>query len=78
MADLSVEQVTMILREGGRLTPDEYAQVIKTNKPYLVEIEDQVQEVQYGDIDVKLSVRAGQVEKMTFLKGKVWLRDKSR
>jgi hypothetical protein len=61
----------------GRLTLDEYAEFIKKEKPYLVEIEKAVEDCSYGEIDIKLTVRAGVVEKVVFWRGKTWLRDQA-
>lgn len=59
-----------------KLTPDQYAELIKLTKPHLIEIEDRVKEVEYGELDVKLTVRAGVIEKMNFYENKVWMRPK--
>jgi len=61
------------------ITPEleaKIAEAIMQNKPYLIEIEDHVSAVGYGDIDLKLTIRAGTVEKISFIESKTWLKDK--
>lgn len=58
-------------------TAEDFAQYIATNKPYLIEIEEEIQKMgQYGEIEIKLSIRGGRVEKVIFWKGRTWLRGK--
>ncbi len=58
-------------------TAEDFAKYIAENKPYLIEIEDEVQKLgNFGEMEIKLSIRGGRVEKVSFWKGKVWLRDK--
>ena len=53
---------------------EEFAQYIATNKPYLIEIEEEIQKMgQYGEMEIKISVRGGRVEKVMFWKGRTWL-----
>lgn len=59
------------------LTPEEYAHIVQQNKPHLIEIENHAQELQYGDMAVLLTVRAGVVIKMEFTESKTWLRPKA-
>lgn len=54
-------------------TAEEFAQYIKLSKPYLVELEAMVQEAQYGELDLRLSVRNGVVAKMVVITSKTWL-----
>lgn len=54
-------------------TAEEFAQYIKLAKPYLPELERLVQEVEYGELDIRLSVRRGTVEKMVIITSKTWL-----
>lgn len=58
------------------LTPDQYAEIIKINKPHLVEIEEHAQSLQYGKMVITLEVRAGVVNKMEFHETKTWLSPK--
>ena len=53
---------------------EEFVIYLNTVKPYLVELEKAVQELDYGELDVRLTVRAGVVEKMTFITSKTWLK----
>jgi len=53
---------------------EEFAQYIKLVKPYIPELEKLVQEAQYGELDIRLSVRKGVVEKMTVITSKTWLK----
>ncbi len=71
-----IQELVVRMEQGMKLTPDEYAQIVMANKPYLIAVEQQVAEVDYGEMDIKLTIRAGQVEKVQFWKGKTWLRDK--
>jgi hypothetical protein len=58
------------------LTPDQYAELIQKSKPYLIALEERVASIEYGDIEVRITVRAGAVEKMVFFEGKTWMRGK--
>lgn len=60
-----------------RMTPEEFAKVLKDAKPYLLVIEQRAKEVGYGSVEVKLEIRAGEVEKMMFFESKTWLKEKS-
>lgn len=55
-------------------TAEEFALYIQMSKPYLVELEKMVQEAGYGELDIRLSVRANVVEKMTIITSKTWLK----
>jgi hypothetical protein len=58
---------------------EDFAQYIATNKPYLIEIEEEIQSMgAYGEIEIKLSIRGGRVEKVTFWKGRTWLLGKAK
>jgi len=62
------------------LTPEQeeaIAQAIKTKKPYILEIEKNAQELQYGTMEIQMEVRAGAIEKMFFFNKKIWLREKT-
>lgn len=58
-------------------TLDQFAEIIRKAKPYLIEIENEVQSVGYGDIEVIITVRAGVVQRMQFVKKATWLKDKA-
>jgi len=56
---------------------EDFAEWIATNKPHLVEMEEQIQKVGlFGELDIRVSIRGGQVEKLSFYGGKTWLKDK--
>jgi len=55
-------------------TAEEFAQYIKLAKPYIPELEKMVQEVEYGELDIRFSVRRGVVEKMVIITSKTWLK----
>lgn len=59
-----------------KFTLTEYAEMMRTNKPYLIAIEEMVNSTEYGDLHLVLNVRANQVEKMTVVQEKTWLRPK--
>ena len=57
---------------------ENFAKWVVENKPYLVEIEEEIQKMgQFGEIEIKLSIRGGRVEKLSFWKGRTWIRGKS-
>lgn len=64
--------------ETVKLTPYQYAEMIRKNKPYILEIEEHVDKLPggYGSIEVKIEVRAKEVEKMSFFNQETWLRPK--
>lgn len=51
--------------------------MIEDAKPYLVEVENHVEGLQYGTLEVKLYVRAGVVAKMEFTETRTWLKEKA-
>lgn len=55
-------------------TAEDLLQDILSRKPYLIELEEEVQKLDYGEMDIKISVRAKVVEKMQFIKAKTWLK----
>lgn len=52
------------------------ATAMKIRKPYLLGIEDWVQDTQDGFVEVRLEIRKGTVEKMTKFSGKYWIKQK--
>jgi len=62
------------------LSPEQEAAIVQSileNKPYLLKIEDTVQSLQYGEINIVLSVRGGVVNKMDFPKAvETWVKNK--
>jgi len=71
---LTTEQIVLYLADTK---PYLIYQVMKQMKPYLAEIESRAQQVGYGEIDLKITVRAGEVEKMQFVETKTWLKPKT-
>lgn len=59
------------------LTPEQYAQIIEKNKPHLVRIEEEVEKIADGSIEVKIEVRQGIVNKMTFIDSRYWFKAKT-
>ena len=64
-------------------TAEDLAKQIAEEKPYLIEIDEFVQSIDkpdknYAEIDIRLIVRAGVVDKVTFYSGKTWLKDKAK
>ena len=63
------------------LTPEQEAAIvvsIKRHKPYLLRLEEEVQSVQHGSIEIRLEVRNGSVDKLTFFNHKSWIREKEQ
>lgn len=60
------------------LTLEQVANIMRENKPYLIKVEEKVQKTAYGEIEIKLCVRAGVVEKMSFIASETWLKDKAK
>jgi hypothetical protein len=58
-------------------TLDQYAEMMKANKPYLMALEELVEAIDYGQIEVILDVRSKAVEKMIVVNRKTWLRPKA-
>jgi hypothetical protein len=57
---------------------EDFASWVATNKPYLIEIEEHIQKIGlYGEMEIKLSVRGGRVEKVQFWQGTTWMREKA-
>lgn len=50
--------------------------MVSQEKPYILELDKAIQDLKFGTIDLKLEVRAGEVEKMSFFQTKNWLRPK--
>lgn len=64
-----------------QLTPEQEAAIvssIKRHKPYLLRLEEEVQSVQHGCIEVRLDIRNGLVDKITFFDHKSWIREKEQ
>ena len=64
-------------RDSQDLQADDFAKWVVENKPHLVEIEDEIQKIGgFGELDVKMWIRGGKVEKIMFYGGRIWLRSK--
>ncbi len=59
-----------------KFTLDEYASMMREKKPYLIAIEELVEETKYGEIEMTLQVRSGVVERMDVIRRKTWLKPK--
>lgn len=59
-----------------KLTPEQYAQIVEQNKPHLIRIEEEVEKVSDGSIEVRIEVRQGVVNKMTFVDSRYWFKQK--
>lgn len=57
-----------------KLTPEQYAQIVEQNKPHLIAIEDQIMRHPDGSIELKLDVRQGIVNKITFFTSSYWFK----
>jgi hypothetical protein len=63
------------------LTPEQEAAIVasmRKHKPYLIRLEEEVQSVQHGSIEVRIEVRNGSVDKITFFNHKSWIREKEQ
>lgn len=60
-----------------KLSINEYAEMMKANKPHLIKLEEEAEQLQNGEMDVTFVVRAGVVNKMKFHNTKVWLSPKT-
>ena len=61
-----------------KMSPEDFAQMIMENKPYLIELENNVAGLDFGTIEVVFTVRAGIVEGMEFVeRRKKWLKPKN-
>ena len=47
-----------------KFTLDEYAQMMRDKKPYIIAIEELVEETKYGEVEMTMQVRSGVVERM--------------
>lgn len=60
------------------LPAEDFAKWVLENKPHLLEIENEILAAgNYGEIEIKIHIRGGRVEKLSFWKGRTWLRDKA-
>lgn len=59
-----------------KYTLDEFAELMKKTKWHLIRVDEEIQKVEYGSLEVKLEIRAGAVEKVVFTTSKAELRPK--
>jgi len=59
-----------------RYTLTEVAELMAQNKWHLIKIDEEVRRIGYGVVELRLDVRAGEVEKVTYLTSKAELRPK--
>lgn len=57
-----------------KLTPEQYAQIVEQNKPHLIAIEEQIMQTDNGSIELKIDVRQGTVNKITFFNQRYWFK----
>lgn len=57
-----------------KMTPAEFTRTLNELKPHIVKIEEEVLKLDYGTMDIRIEVRAGEVVKMEFWKGERWLK----
>lgn len=50
--------------------------ILRETRPHLMVIEDAANKLGYGEIDLKMSVRNGVVQKIQFFESRTWMRDK--
>jgi len=63
--------------EEVKLTPQQIEQLtahIFQAKPHLTKIEEEINKVGFGTIQVQMTVRAGVIEKMEFFETRSWIR----
>lgn len=63
----------------AEITPELEAKIAKAimeNKPYLLEIENRVADMKFGEMDVRLTIRGGNVDKVSFFKTETWVKDR--
>jgi len=59
-----------------KMTPEQFADMLKELKPYFFKIEELCTEIEHGDLTLTLTVRDKAVEKMSIHSEKTWLRPK--
>jgi len=77
---LSLKEMIDLMNAGATLSTEQMEETMKyvfTNiSPYMVAIDAMVKDTQFGEIDMKLVVRAGEVEKVMFFQNKTWIKTK--
>lgn len=59
------------------LSPEQFAQIMRSEKPHLIELENEFTKIGFGTVEVQFEIRGGVVNKMSFFNKKTWLRDKA-
>lgn len=57
-----------------KLTAEQYAQIVEQNKPHLIAIEEQIMKTGDGSVELKIDIRSGIVNKITFFNSQYWFR----
>lgn len=78
---LSLKEIIDLMEAGATVTQEQMQETMKylfTNlSPYMVAIDAMVKDTNYGELDMKVTVRAGEVEKIHFYQGKTWMKPKA-
>ena len=57
---------------------DQFAEIMRKNKPHLIAIEEKATQLDYGSMTIKVEVRGGVVSKMSFIQTEeTWLSPKN-
>lgn len=66
------------MSDQPKFTLEEYAEFVKQHKPHLLRIDEAISKMDggYGTVEIRLEVRAGVVNKMSFWQGETWLSPK--
>lgn len=52
-------------------------EVLRDTRPHLMVIEDAANKLGYGEIDCKMTVRNGVIQKIQFFESRTWMREKT-
>lgn len=78
---MTLKETIDLLDSGGKFTPDRLEEVLrhvlKNVSPYMLAIDAMVKDTDYGNIELTLTARAGEVEKIEFVQRKNWMRPKA-
>lgn len=61
-----------------QLTPELITEIFKREKPHLVLLETEARKMEFGTLQVNITVRAGEVEKMEITRTIAWLRERDK
>ena len=76
MDELTEEQLHNLGILLKKLTPEQYDALVTSAKPHVTKLEEEISRIQYGEIELKMTVRAGVIERMDFIERKQWMRQK--